>query len=376
MGLKFKGRRRAAAASVVLLLTLVLAPFVASAQIDDNQVDLERAEGTKEQADGLVTAALANRAEVEAQLLATLENYQNLAFQLSSVSTDLARLSDLIDLTGAALVAARQSVDRQGVEAYMQALSLPGGIVWSSDSIEDAMVADRTLAILAGVDEDEAAALAVSERDLRALDQQYQTEFQNVESLASQVEAEAARLQELFALADLSVAAAIGEALAADAAYRSALDDVEQARAAEEELERQAERGTTTTTTAAAATSSTDVATPVSTTIPGSIARPIKPAVEQWRPLVASFFSPGMVDQALSIIQCESLGDPNAYNPYSGASGLFQFIPGTWAVTSVKAGFGGSSVFDPEANIASAAWLASYYQGAGLNPWTPWHCTP
>ena len=376
MGLKFKGRRRAAAASVVLLLTLVLAPFVASAQIDDNQVDLERAEGTKEQADGLVTAALANRAEVEAQLLATLENYQNLAFQLSSVSTDLARLSDLIDLTGAALVAARQSVDRQGVEAYMQALSLPGGIVWSSDSIEDAMVADRTLAILAGVDEDEAAALAVSERDLRALDQQYQAEFQNVESLASQVEAEAARLQELFALADLSVAAAIGEALAADAAYRSALDDVEQARAAEEELERQAERGTTTTTTAAVATSSTDVATPVSTTIPGSIARPIKPAVEQWRPLVASFFSPGMVDQALSIIQCESLGDPNAYNPYSGASGLFQFIPGTWAVTSVKAGFGGSSVFDPEANIASAAWLASYYQGAGLNPWTPWHCTP
>ena len=375
MGLHFKGRRRAAAASVVLLLTLVLAPFVASAQIDDNQVDLEQAEGTKEQADGLVAATLANRAEIEAQLLATLENYQNLAFQLSSVSTDLVRLSDLIDLTAAALVAARQSVDRQGVEAYMQALSLPGGIVWSSDSIEDAMVADRTLAILAGVDEDEAAALAVSERDLRALDQQYQAEFQQVESLTSQVEAEAARLQELFALADLSVAAAIGEALAADAAYRSALDEVEQARAAEEELERQAERGTTTTATTAGATSSTDVA-PVPTTIPGSISRPIKPAVEQWRSLVASYFSPGMVDQALSIIQCESLGDPNAYNPYSGASGLFQFIPGTWAVTSVKAGFGGSSVFDPEANIASAAWLSSYYQGAGLNPWTPWHCTP
>lgn len=376
MGLNLNGGRRAAAASVVLLLTLVLAPFVASAQIDDNQADLEQAEGTKEQADGLVTVALANRAEVEAQLLATLENYQNLSFQLSSVSTDLARLADLIDLTGAALIAARQSVDRQGVEAYMQALSLPGGIVWSSDSIEDAMVADRTLAILAGVDEDEAAALAVSERDLQALDQQYQTEFQNVEFLAAQVEAEAARLQGLFALADLSVAEAIGEALAADAAYRSALDEVEQARAADEELERQAERGTTTTATSAVTTSSTSVTTPVATTIPGSIARPIKPAVEQWRSLVASYFSPAMVDQALSIIQCESLGDPNAYNPYSGASGLFQFIPGTWAVTSVKAGFGGSSVFDPEANIASAAWLASYYQGAGLNPWTPWHCTP
>ena len=375
MGLNSKGGRRAAAASVFLLLTLVLAPFVASAQVANNQVELEQAEDAKEKADGLVTGALANRAEVEAELLATLESYQDLAFQLSSVSTDLARLSDLIDLTGAALVTARESVDRQGVEAYMQALSLPGGIVWSSDSIEDAMVADRTLAILAGVDEDEAAALAVSERDLQALDHQYQAKFQNVESLAAQVEAEAARLQELFTVADLNVAAAIGDALAADAVYRSALDEVEQARAADEELERQAERGTTTTATTGA-TSSTSTTLTASTTIPGSTARPIKPAVEQWRSLVASYFSPGMVDQALSIIQCESLGDPNAYNPYSGASGLFQFIPGTWAVTSVKAGFGGTSVFDPEANVASAAWLTSYYEGAGLNPWTPWHCTP
>ena len=80
---------------------------------------------------------------------------------------------------------------------------------------------------------------------------------------------------------------------------------------------------------------------------------------------MAAYFSPSMVDQALSIIQCESLGDPNAYNPYSGASGLFQFLPGTWAVTSVKAGFGGASVFDPEANVASAAWLTSLLPGVG-----------
>ena len=66
-----------------------------------------------------------------------------------------------------------------------------------------------------------------SERDLLALDQKYQAEFRNVESLAIQVETEAARLQELFTLADLDVALAIGEAMAADAAYRSALDEVE-----------------------------------------------------------------------------------------------------------------------------------------------------
>jgi soluble lytic murein transglycosylase-like protein len=354
------------------MLALVLAPLVAHAQID-----FEEAEDAKAQAEGLVTAALANRNEVEGQLLATLERYQNLSFELSSVSADLARLSDLIAMTGASLAAVRQSVDQQGVEAYMQALSLPGGVIWGSDTIEDAMVADRTLAILAGEDEDEAAALAVSERDLQILDLKYQAEFRNVETLVIQVETEAATLQELFTLADLNVAVAISEAIAADAAYRSALDEVEQARAAEEETDRQAERGPTTTSTTAVVTSATSTTAPVSTTtVPGTISRPLKPAVEQWRPLVTSYFDPVLVDQALSIIQCESLGDPNAYNPYSGASGLFQFLPGTWAVTSVKAGFGGFSVFDPEANVASAAWFTSYYQARGLDPWTPWHCIP
>ena len=367
MGPISNGGRRAAAASVLLSM-LLLAPLIAHAQ-----TDLEQAEGAKEQADGLVSAALANRNEVEAELLATLERYQDLSFQLSSVSARLARLSDLVDQAGVARDAARQSFDRQGVEAYMQAVSIPGGVVWSSNTLEDAMVAGRTLAILAGEDRDQSAALAVTQRDLRALDEQYEAEFRTVESLAAQVEVEAVRLQDLFTLADQSVATAIAEAMSADAAYRSALDEVEQARAAQEELERQAERAGATTTTAVTSAPTSPTA-PVSTAPPS--AGPIKPATEQWRSLVASYFSASMVDQALSIIQCESLGDPDAYNPYSGAAGLFQFIPGTWAVTSVKAGFGGASVFDPVANVASAAWLTSYYQALGMDPWKPWHCVP
>lgn len=368
MGPISTGGRRAAAASVLLSM-LVLAPLIAHAQ-----TDLEEAEGAKEQADGLVSAALANRSEVEAELLATLEKYQDLSFQLSSVSAHLARLSDLVDQAGVARDAARQSFDRQGVEAYMQAVSIPGGIVWSSNTLEDAMVAGRTLAILAGEDRDESAALAVTQRDLRALDEQYEAEFRTVESLSAQVEVEAGRLQELFTVADQAVANAIADAMSADAAYRSALDAVERARAAQEELERQAERAGATTTTTAVTAATTPTTAPVS--VPPPSAGPIKPATEQWRSLVASYFTPSMVDQALSIIQCESLGDPDAYNPYSGAAGLFQFLPGTWAVTSVKAGFGGASVFDPEANVASAAWLSSYYQALGMNPWKPWYCVP
>lgn len=81
-----------------------------------------------------------------------------------------------------------------------------------------------------------------------------------------------------------------------------------------------------------------------------------------------AYFPADMVEPALRIIQCESLGDPDAYNPYSGASGLFQFLPGTWAVIAPKAGFSGVSVFDPEANIGAAAWLTAYYESLGRDP--------
>ncbi len=73
-------------------------------------------------------------------------------------------------------------------------------------------------------------------------------------------------------------------------------------------------------------------------------------------------------------MQCESLGDPEAYNPSSGASGLFQFLSGTWAVASVSAGVGDRSVFDGEANIIAASWLAEYYRSRGYDPWRPWTC--
>jgi len=63
------------------------------------------------------------------------------------------------------------------------------------------------------------------------------------------------------------------------------------------------------------------------------------------------------VDQLLRIAWCESRYNPAAYNASSGASGLFQFISGTWAINSVRAGYGGASVFDPVANANTAAMM-------------------
>ncbi|MCP3993566.1 MAG: lytic transglycosylase domain-containing protein [bacterium] len=80
-------------------------------------------------------------------------------------------------------------------------------------------------------------------------------------------------------------------------------------------------------------------------------------AVERWRPVVDMYFPEDRVDWALRIMECESRGDPNAKNPNSSASGLFQHLARLWSPRAEAAGFGDADVFDPFANIAVAAWL-------------------
>ncbi|MDO8885754.1 transglycosylase SLT domain-containing protein [Candidatus Oleimmundimicrobium sp.] len=92
-----------------------------------------------------------------------------------------------------------------------------------------------------------------------------------------------------------------------------------------------------------------------------------KPGVEQWRPLVKKYFLAQHVDDALIVMSGESGGDPNAKNPNSSASGLFQHLARYWPNRSASAGWAGASIFDPEANIAVAAWLSK--GGANWNHW-------
>ena len=57
----------------------------------------------------------------------------------------------------------------------------------------------------------------------------------------------------------------------------------------------------------------------------------------------------------LRVARCESVLDPNAVNPSSNASGLFQFLPGTWATTP----YADQDIFDPVANANAAGWMWS-----------------
>lgn len=70
---------------------------------------------------------------------------------------------------------------------------------------------------------------------------------------------------------------------------------------------------------------------------------------------------------ALCVAEAESNFDPSAENPSTGAAGVFQFLPSTWATLSELAGRGGASVFDARANVAVTAWTVAEY---GWHPWS------
>jgi hypothetical protein len=73
-------------------------------------------------------------------------------------------------------------------------------------------------------------------------------------------------------------------------------------------------------------------------------------------------------NQAVNVARCESGFNPNAVNPSSHASGLFQFLWSTWNTTS----YASDSPFNASANIHAA------YQvfARDDDSWREWSCQP
>lgn len=102
---------------------------------------------------------------------------------------------------------------------------------------------------------------------------------------------------------------------------------------------------------------------------PPGLATGVLVGVERWRPLVGRYFRPEDVDRALAVIRCESGGNPRAANPHSSARGLFQHLARLWPKRAADAGRSGADIFDPDDNVAVAAWLV--YHGGGWSHWSP-----
>lgn len=70
------------------------------------------------------------------------------------------------------------------------------------------------------------------------------------------------------------------------------------------------------------------------------------------------------------VISHESGGNPRAVNPSSGAGGLYQFLPSTWASLGFASVYPGGAQTAP-VSVQRAA-FAKLYAEAGASPWAPY----
>lgn len=373
------------ALSLVVSLVATDGPVALAQSTDSAEDDAEEAKERAKTASGLVDEAVANRDQIERQLADSITRLNELTAQLSAVGADIDRIAAQVGYADVELAGIQADIESQAVDAYITVLASPSVSVVNSGTVEKALVASSVVEDVVADGRLTVTELFAKRKDLLDLQETFLADQDEYARLQAEIDAEVARYTDLFEQADTDVAVAIREAEAADREYRAALSAVEVARAKDAERERQDNRPRdeqTTTTPPSTSTPTTSPTNPTTTAPPststtsggsgGSWDHP--PQVEQWRGLVQQFFPSNRVEEALAIINCESNGDPDAMNPYSGAGGLFQFLPSTWTTTSPAAGYGGYSVFDPEANIASAAWLANHYQNLGYYYWQPWSC--
>jgi hypothetical protein len=110
---------------------------------------------------------------------------------------------------------------------------------------------------------------------------------------------------------------------------------------------------------------------------PSSSLRPVRiPRPHHTRPASAAPPAPsqipvgGMSAFEACVISRESGGNPAAYNPASGAGGLFQFLPSTWASLGFASAYPGGAQTAP-ASVQEQA-FAKLYAEAGTSPWAPY----
>jgi peptidoglycan hydrolase CwlO-like protein len=372
--------RHLAALLILGILASLLAtagPLALAQTTEDAQKAADEARQRADTASGLVDEAVANRDEIEHQLADSIARMNELSAQLSLVGSKIDRISAQVGFADVELAGIQADIEDQAVDAYMTVVASPSVSVVNSENVEEALVASSVMEDVVADGRLTVSELFSRRNGLEELKAKFLDDQEEFESLQAEVDAEVAHFTSLFEQADSGVADAIRQADTAEAEYLAALSAVDAAKAREAERQRQERRepGTTTTTTTPDSTSpTTTTPTPTTTGGGGGGSGNHPPEVERWRSLVQQFFPSNRVEEALTIIDCESNGDPDAVNPYSGASGLFQFLPSTWATTAPNAGYAGYSVFDPEANVGSAAWLTNRYQELGYSYWHAWNC--
>lgn len=371
-----RSRISSAISGLALIVALVVpSAMVAAQSVSDAERDAEQAEWRRNLASGLVDEAVANRIEIENQIADSISRLNDLAAALSSIGVSIDRLATQLGFADIELAGIQEQIELQAVDAYMAVVATPAIALVGNGTVEQAMVVSVAVEDVMASGRQRVGELFVQRRSLQELKLYYLEQQDDYLALKVEVDTELEHLADLYAQADVAVADAIRQSAIADEQYMAALSAVDLARLREEERRRQEERPppTSPTTTTPSQTTTTTTSGVTTTTTPTVF----PPSVEQWRSLVETYFPAHRVDEALKIMRCESNGDPNAVNPYSGAAGLFQFLRSTWNSLphSVSGGsYESGQVFDPVANTRSAAWLANRYEELGHYYWQAWSC--
>ena len=273
-------------------------------------------------------AARERKRSLQEQVVRLFDRLDHVSSVIESVQADIALARDRISELSAEIEARQQLLNQRAAEAYMAGPA--GGLesLLGASSFTDLQDAVEFLD-------------AISERDHDVL--------VSLEQRKVEIERQQARLEGL----EMELRAR-RERLEATAA-----DLVEKLQRQQALLRQRAEE-TAQDASIGGPSSSTPPPPPAPTLAP-----PRAVVIALVRELFASLGSRA-TDVALCVAERESNFDPLAVNTATGAAGVFQFMPSTWASLSALAGRGGASVYDARANVAVAAWTVAHY---GWHPW-------
>lgn len=330
----------AARLALVTMLVLVFgtASWVAASEVDEARETAEAAQAERDAAADANTSAARYRNDVEARVAAAFERLWLANDQAAAAATTHVEVLDQLHDLERRAGFLRGSIEDRAVEAYMRSAFGSTLMLWQAETFEELALLTETAREAATASQSELAELDDTRLSLADLRRQAEAEAARLSDANAAAAIAHDELESLLIEADAVAAATLANLGVTEAAYARALTDLEEA-------ERRA---------AALA------------------------GVEHWRPLVETYFPPSLVEDALRVMKCESSGNPDAVNASSGASGLFQFLDTTWAWVAPQVGMGGRSRFDPEANVASAAWLVDFTIRTAhpRGTWAHWTCQP
>jgi peptidoglycan hydrolase CwlO-like protein len=332
----FRSIRGPRGALVLAALVLLAQPALSAGA--EQAPDLDEARVELEAITGRIEAAAAESDSLDAELRGLLARIAGLQAETRAIQADLEATAGRVEALEAGIRSGQDALDRRAAQVYMNP---PVGVldaVLTAKSLSEAGDVLYFLAESAQSDADLIVRLA-NERTRLGWQQA------RLEDLQTAARAAIDRLDRLAAeLGDrLALQRELVDQLARDRGEAAALVD----RLSEQQRE-----------------------PPPPEPEPSPDApKPPDPGPEAVKAFIRDYFAPlgqDTVDVALCVAGAESGFDPHAENPYTGAAGVFQFLPSTWESLSEAAGWAGVSVFDAEANVAVAAWTVEH---AGWGAW-------